>query len=198
MKYLILLLALAGCTSLPTQNTALNSVVFVETPDGSGSGVVLNDKCIVTADHVIANEQIIMMQNHKGDRFFATKAYENEPSDIAVVCTDKPLKAPPVIFAHDKPEEWEPVFTIGFPMGKKNILTEGRYQGDDVVSLQSAPGNSGGGVFNKDGEYIGFVDSFQVQMTAYGILGFPHITNIVPASKIAELLDKAGINYTKD
>ena len=71
------------------------------------------------------------------------------------------------------------VSAIGFPLSYQWIFTHGEYQGNSTVTAASAPGNSGGGVFDEDGHYIGLVQTIALYMSPYGALTFGHIVGIV-------------------
>jgi len=195
MKWLLSLLLLAACASVPPQQTARKSVMVVQTDTGHGSGVVINDKCALTAAHVVNGaKELVLIGNDTKPHVAAIAAVDTE-KDIGVVCAAKSLNAPPVQMVDKMPPDWTPVFTIGFPLDKEWILTEGLYQEDATTTTPVAPGNSGGGVFTKDGKYVGFIDALSLYQSPLGVLDFPHLASIVPVTDIRTFLDANHITY---
>jgi len=195
MKWLLSLLLLAACASVPPQQTARNSVVYVATDTGHGSGVVINEKCALTAAHVLDGAKEFILMGEDDAPHIAAIAAVDTDKDIGVVCAAKSLNAPPVQMVDKMPPDWTPVFTIGFPIDKKWILTEGRYQGDSTTTTPVAPGSSGGGVFTEDGKYVGFIDALALYSSPVGVLDFPHLATIIPVTDIRTFLDANHITY---
>ena len=181
-----------GCVSLPTPHDTVKSVVKVviyANKDNmvlsTGTGAVVNDHCIVSATHVFHGEDAhAEFSTNNGKTFPVTYGLGDDSTDIAVACTDKHIGVPWVTFATHDPDQWSPVYTIGFPLGENWVKTEGEWQDKTVVTVLTAPGNSGGPVFTADGVYIGFVDSIDI----YQNMAFTHMTNIVKYADIKAML----------
>ncbi len=134
-----------------------------------GSGYIIDPSgIVVTNNHVIegADEITVILQDNTSLK--ATLIGRDERSDIAVlkVTTDKPL--PSVKFGDsDKERVGDPVLAIGNPFGLGGSVTAGIVsargrnieQGpyDNFIQTDAAinKGNSGGPLFNMDGEVIG-------------------------------------------
>lgn len=202
MKALLLCAALlSACVSAPPTSpyvTARHQTVLVDVGDGHGTGVVLNDNCVLTADHVVNGEDAIVVQTDSGRSVPVKIALEEQALDIAVVCAAESLGAPHITFAKKMPEVYDEVFALGNPLNEHNVMTKGAYQGDSIITAQVAPGNSGGGVFDMQGRYIGFVDALEVYPSSRGMMVFPHLCIIVEIDKIATVLDAAHIGYTRE
>ena len=142
---------------------------------GTGTGFVLSsDGIVATNHHVIAeSKKIELTFNDGNDRvtYNAEVVIEDAKNDIALLkIDDRRFKS----FSNlpygidQKPRVGEKVFTIGFPvtnvLGNNYKVTNGIVSAlsgmlDDPTNLQHSaaiqPGNSGGPLFNKDGNVIG-------------------------------------------
>jgi serine protease Do len=134
-----------------------------------GSGFIIDPAgIVVTNNHVIDGADEITVTLHDGDTLKATLLGRDERTDIAVlqVKPDKPLTA--VQFGDsDKARVGDWVLAIGNPFGLGGSVTAGIVsargrdiqQGpyDNFIQTDAAinKGNSGGPLFNMDGEVIG-------------------------------------------
>lgn len=214
MKALLtaILFFLAGCASSadPVANHGHHTVyqdgrsqtVFVKTMSGHGTGFIVNDKCAVTAAHVVSESghllEAIIVTDPVGMAFESKVAAIDYDNDVAIVCSDKALDAPAVTFLGSMPPPYAIVFTIGFPLNDSKVLTIGQYQGNSLITATSAPGNSGGGVFDDNGYVVGLVDNLRVLNFGNGQFAiFSHLVGIVEQDKITALLDLNHITYQK-
>lgn len=198
---IILLSLLAACASAPQGQalyTSANAQTYLVGNElGHGTGVLLNRNCVLTAAHVVDGAKNVQLVDDKRHATQGTRIVQDEDSDIAVVCSDADLRGVPVTVACAMPERYEPVFTIGFPMGYDRVLTTGIYELNALITASAAPGNSGGGVFNQQGQYIGFVDTLTLYPTSNGgALAFPHLIGIIELDKIKSFLQTNKIGYT--
>lgn len=200
MKRLIFLclLFLSGCASYSPQsayNTALSSTVKVDGPTGSGSGVVINPHCIVTAGHVTdqKNKQQVLTQD--GKEYLIVRYYLAEFSDLAVACVDGTFAAPPARIRMKMPDQYASVFTIGNPLGENNVLTIGNYQGDNRMTAPIAWGNSGGGVFDESGNLIGIAVAITVRRIENYVFVIPHLAVMTTIRDIVPFLDENAIPF---
>lgn len=151
-----------------------------------GAGNVLNDRCVVTAAHV-ADREIMGVTTPSGKVSYMAKVIRDEDADIAVMCGTEKIDAPAISFGA-VPATYDPVFAIGYPLGRRLFLTEGRWQDDDMISAPCAPGNSGGGVFNAAGQYVGFLDAMAL-LHHYGeTLPVYHLCDVVSVKDIQAFL----------
>ncbi|WP_322037970.1 serine protease [Burkholderia cenocepacia] len=174
---LIVLATLVACTSLvSTQRASMGSVVSVMTDSGHGTGFPVSKHCVVTAEHVVDGaEKTVRFAGPDKVEHQAKVVRQDADLDIAVVCADT-AKMTPVRFA--------PVYTIGNPLIYNQIMTEGRYQGGSTITADVAPGNSGGPVFDENGDVIGLADALAVMMSPMGVMTFAHLATIVTVEKI--------------
>ncbi len=112
-------------------------------------GVLLNEHTLLTAAHCDVQRDIYV------GGFKAIIVKKDEQRDLMLLNLPRGMPCPCVSRAVT-PALDAPVYAVGFPMDKGQVLTEGRYGGsvrvDDVrdMVLYTAPvtfGNSGGGVF---------------------------------------------------
>jgi S1-C subfamily serine protease len=141
-----------------------------------GTGFLIDGKgFIVTNAHVVEGSQAVVLQNNKGQEFRASIVHINQENDIAILkIQDEDFKAHPTLpysFRKSGAEIGEPLFTLGFPR-EEIVYNEGYmsartgYNGDTLscqIGVSANPGNSGGPVFNKNGEVIGIINTRQAQ-----------------------------------
>jgi S1-C subfamily serine protease len=142
---------------------------------GLGSGVLISpDGKILTAAHVVQTADAIEVEFLTGEKIGA-RVLSSEPSaDVALLQLDKAPRAPFVakIGDSDAVEIGAPVFVVGAPLGASHTLTVGyisaRRRPNATLSGMSRAeffqtdaainqGNSGGPLFNMQGEVIGVV-----------------------------------------
>ena len=134
-----------------------------------GSGFIIHEKgIVVTNNHVISDaEDIIVRVN--GDKEFKAKVIGADPlSDIAVLQLETKEKFIPVKFGNsDKARIGDWVIAIGNPFGLGGTVTSGiisarnrsiglsRYEDYIQTDASINSGNSGGPLFNMNGDVIG-------------------------------------------
>lgn len=137
-----------------------------------GTGFLIDGKgFLVTNAHVIKGGSTFVVQSNKGQEFRAQTAYVNYNSDIAILKINdndwKPHSILPYSFRKGASDLGEPLFTLGFPR-EEIVYNEGYmsaktgYNGDTLtcqIGVPANPGNSGGPVFNKNGEVIGIINT---------------------------------------
>lgn len=147
-----------------------------------GSGFVIDaDGHIVTNNHVIEDADVIEVTFPDGDTFEADLVGRDPATDIAVLKIETAEPRPFVSFGNsDEAEVGEWVIAIGNPLGYSGSVTAGIISArnrdisagnyDDFIQTDVAinQGNSGGPLFNMDGEVIG-VNTAIISPTGYSI-----------------------------
>ena len=134
-----------------------------------GSGFIIDEKgIVVTNNHVIDGAEDIVVQVN-GEKKFKAKVIGADPlSDIAVLQMETNEKFTPVKFGDsDKARIGDWVIAIGNPFGLGGTVTSGiisarnrsigltRYEDFIQTDASINQGNSGGPLFNMDGDVIG-------------------------------------------
>ena len=153
---------------------------------GAGSGVILTtDGYIVTNYHVVEGAQQITVTLHDDSTYTATVVGSDQQSDIALLKIEATGLTPAVLGDSDNVQVGEVVIAVGNPMGTLGgTVTDGivsalnrdiSVEGNEMTLMQTSaaisPGNSGGGLFNTNGELIGIVNAKYSDEDAEG-LGF--------------------------
>ncbi len=156
-------------------NVVLEKAPANEKATNAGTSFLISEKgYLATNAHVVAGASTILVQNNKGQEFKATIAFIDKEKDLAILKIDdidfKPLKTLPYnIKKTSSSDLGEQVFTLGFPRDEI-VYNEGYmsaktgYKGDTStcqLAVSANPGNSGGPVFNKNGEVIGILSTAQ-------------------------------------
>src|ERR1700754_250367 len=148
--------------------SAKDSVAYITTGEGTGSGfVVSDDGYVVTNAHVVegANGQI---KAKIGDG--KTLDAQDASTDLALLKVDASNLKPLALGDSSTVQVGDPAYAIGNPFGLDRTLTTGvisalqrqisspnGFSIDDVLQTDAAinPGNSGGPLFNAQGQVIG-------------------------------------------
>ena len=174
---------------------------------GAGSGVIISsDGYILTCAHVVSGASNITVSI--GDKDYpATLVGEDTTSDIAVVKVDATGLTPATVGNSDSLKVGQSVMAVGNPLGELGGTVTGgmisalnrsvTIQGSSSVNTMSliqmdasvSPGNSGGGLFNMNGELVGIVNAKSSSSDAEG-LGFAIPIN--DAIKVAQELLENG------
>tara|TARA_B100000579_G_scaffold389584_1_gene363501 strand:+ start:222 stop:1631 length:1410 start_codon:yes stop_codon:yes gene_type:complete len=168
-----------------------------------GSGFIIDKKgIVVTNNHVIKGaEDIIVRVN--GDKDFKAEVIGSDPlSDIAILKIDTDEKFKTVKFGDsDRARIGDWVLAIGNPFGLGGTVTSGiisarnrsiglsRYEDFIQTDASINQGNSGGPLFNMDGDVIGINTAILGQSGSIGI-GFAIPSN--SAKRIIDQLIKFG------
>ena len=189
---------------------------------GAGSGVIISENgYILTCAHVISGANSIQVTTSDGVVYTATVVGSYEDGDIAVLKIEAEGLQTAVLGDSDKIQLAETVYAVGNPGGTlSGSITDGiisatsrtisisienevgpyglginnRIVSLDVLQTNAAvsPGNSGGGLFNAQGELIGIVNAKSSGENQEG-LGFAIPVNT--AQEIAVSLINTG-SYT--
>ena len=155
---------------------------------GAGSGIIISDSGhILTCYHVIEGAETIAVRLRNGESYQASVVASDEESDVAIIKIEPTSELTPVVFgSSDDLKVGDSVVAIGNPLGELGgSVTEGiisaldrevtiEDKGTFTVLQTSAAinsGNSGGGLFNRQGELIGMVNAKASEVGVEG-LGF--------------------------
>ena len=174
---------------------------------GAGSGVIISsDGYILTCAHVVDGASNITVTINDKD-YTATLVGEDTTSDIAVIKIDADGLTPATVGDSDSLKVGQNVMAVGNPLGELGGTVTGgmisalnrsvTIQGSSSVNTMSliqmdasvSPGNSGGGLFNMNGELVGIVNAKSSSSDAEG-LGFAIPIN--DAIKVAQELLENG------
>lgn len=181
LAILSLLFPLLGCSTHPGlhfsssgqerlspegRRSFLADCVKITTLSGSGSGLRLYDRLILTANHVILdNFQVvegIILADGAPYRF-----YRSDPtSDLALIedssCTIGSRDwGSPRWGGLGRPESGDECWMAGYPLGKGPYLTSGYWTtpadepGFSLISCPGMPGSSGSGIVDRQGRLVG-------------------------------------------
>lgn len=142
--------------------------------EGAGSGVILTeDGYIVTNHHVIEGASTIKVRLSSGQTYTAILTGTDEKTDLAVIKINASGLTAARLADSSSARVGDFVIAIGNPLGELGgTVTEGiisakdrkiTIDGESMTLLQTSaavnPGNSGGGLFNLDGELVGVVNA---------------------------------------
>ena len=188
--------------NLPNQN-GLNGSPKRRRTSALGSGFIISETgLVVTNNHVIEQADEILIELFSGEELKATLVGTDPKTDIALLKVeyDKPLSF--VKFGNSdlaRVGDW--VMAVGNPLGQgfsvsagiisaRNRALRGSY--DDFIQTDAAinRGNSGGPLFNMEGEVLG-VNTAIISPNGGSIgIGFSMASNVV--SKVVHQLEKYG------
>jgi S1-C subfamily serine protease len=167
--------------------------------EGLGSGVLISNTQVLTAAHVVHVADDILVQFKDGQLIHAVVVASSSYADVALLelneIPNNPQPCP--IGDSDKAKIGEKVFVIGAPYGLSYSLTSGHisgriepnkitdgFAGMEFIQTDAAinEGNSGGPMFNMNGEVIGIVSHIITISGGFEGLGFAATSNF--ATKI--------------
>jgi len=171
-----------------TQYQLQSSGITAVDVGGIGSGVLIAQSRILTAAHVVqaANEVIVEFPN--GEVIRASVLASRQDQDVALLELESvPTVAPVPIGDSDAVGIGDQIFVVGAPLGQTFTLTVGyvsarrispgmlgRASSLELIQTDAAinQGNSGGPMFNMDGEVVGIVSHILSQSGGSQGLGF--------------------------
>lgn len=176
------------------------------TPSSSGTGFAISrDGYIVTCYHVIEDASRIRIKGINGDyekTYNAQIIATDQKNDLAILKIDN-VQFPnfPYSLGSNLSDVGEGVFVLGYPqtqhLGEELKLTTGvissrsGYRGDMTtyqISAQVLPGNSGGPLFDNNGNIIGVVNAKYIE---------PNVSYAVKLNYLKTLLDNSNIRLSQ-
>lgn len=161
-----------------------------------GSGFLINEEgMIMTAAHVVQNADAILVSFADGQNVEAEVVSSITSSDVALIKVKEKINNPIVCILgnSDEIKIGEPVFVIGAPLGLEHSLSAGHVSGKskrpqvgggigEAEFIQTDTsinhGNSGGPMFNKNGEVVGIVSYIMSQSGGFDGIGFAASINV--------------------
>ncbi|WP_167618839.1 S1C family serine protease [Maribellus sediminis] len=191
---------------LEKKNPGIGNPTTQTSAQGFGSGVLVGKRnnYILTAAHVVANASKIQVEFSDGSMLSAVNRRLDKTADVALIELERPASNFPAakIGDSDKVRVGEDIFIIGNPLGlsfsvSKGIISgkhsemhetiEGKIQEFFQTDASINKGNSGGPMFNMQGEVIGIVSSILSFSGGFEGLGFAATSNIA-----VEILGQQG------
>ena len=176
-------------------------VVCIEGGDGNGqdalgSGFFVDPHHIVTVAHDLVGSESLTVYRQDGARARASVVAVDENADVMLLNVRESCASGAYAPMVNLPQVQlgESVSTIGCPFGLEHSLSRGfvshpgrAVQGSPLVQMDMRvhPGNSGGPVFNAQGQMIGMIRGT--------LKASPNISFAIPAGVIARLLDNARV-----
>ena len=170
---------------------------------GQGSGFIISaDGYILTNTHVVDDTDEVVVKLHDKREFRAKVVGKDNRTDVALIKINADNLPKVTIGAPDKLRVGEWVLAIGAPFGFENSVTAGIVsakgrslpQENYVPFIQTDvavnPGNSGGPLFNLNGEVVGM--NSQIISRNGGYMGLSFAIPIDVAMDIADQLKSKG------
>jgi serine protease Do len=141
-----------------------------------GTGFLIDGKgLMITNAHVVQKSRNIRVFNSKGQQFNAFVVRLDISRDVAIIKIDddhfKSIPLLPYGIRNGVSDIAEPVFTLGFPRdeivyGEGYMSARTGFKGDTLscqITIAANPGNSGGPIFNHNGEVIGILSAKETE-----------------------------------
>lgn len=169
---------------------------------GSGSGVIItSDGYIVTNNHVVSGAEAIKVYLQDGTEYEAQLIGTDSYTDLAVIKINAENLPAATVGSSSTLMVGDTIYAIGNPLGvlatsvskgivsglDREVTVDGQQMTLMQVNASVNPGNSGGGLFNADGELVGIVNSKASGENVEGI-GFA-IPMDTAKSVITDLMD---------
>ncbi|MBO4520492.1 MAG: Do family serine endopeptidase [Alphaproteobacteria bacterium] len=169
-----------------------------------GSGFVYDkDGHVITSAHVVENMTEVMVTMNDGTAMTGKVLGRDPKTDLALLKIDAKELTPVVIGSSDAAKIGDPVLAVGNPFGLGNTVTSGIISArsrdiqvgpyDDFIQTDAAinRGNSGGPLFNANGEMIGV--NTAIFSPSGGSVGIAFAVPSKMVKTVADALIKDGV-----
>lgn len=179
---------------ISTESVVTGSFAQQYVQQGAGSGVIISqDGYILTNNHVINGANSVKVRLRDGTEYDATIIGSDSDNDIALLKVSATGLSPATFGDSNSLAVGDYVVAIGNPLGELGgTVTDGIISAlarkvtieDTQMTLlqtnaQVNPGNSGGGLFNANGELVGIVNAKQSATEVEGIAFAIPINNLL-------------------
>lgn len=179
---------------ISTESVVTGSFAQQYVQQGAGSGVIISqDGYILTNNHVIDGANSVKVRLRDGTEYDATIVGSDSDNDIALLKVSATGLSPATFGDSSSLAVGDYVVAIGNPLGELGgTVTDGIISAlarkvtieDTQMTLlqtnaQVNPGNSGGGLFNANGELVGIVNAKQSATEVEGIAFAIPINNVL-------------------
>lgn len=172
----------------------------------TGSGFFVSGNIIATNEHVVneaTNVEVVVTNNTEVKTYEAKVLCTDKANDLALLqISDQsftPVNSLPYTIARKSYDAGSSVFSMGYPYAKNGMgdevkITDGiissktGFKGDVAtyqISAPIQPGNSGGPLFDKQGNLVG--------ITSSGIVGLDNVGYAIKSAYLYNLIDSAPI-----
>ncbi len=164
--------------------TGMGGMFSSYTTEVYGSGVIISeDGYILTANHVIDGGKTVTVTTVDGSKYDATVIGADKKTDVAVIKIEANGLSPAKLSSSETLAAGDFVFTVGNAFGQNgnsavfgfigDVNREVSYDGEtrNMIQLDGNinKGNSGGGLFDSNGELIGIVSALQTSADLNGV-----------------------------
>ena len=174
---------------------SVGAVTKTVSSEGLGSGFMISDKQIITAAHVVQVAEKLNVKFNDGEIIPAKVITSFNTADVALLELIWPRKNAVTVKLgdSDKAKIGSKVFVVGAPFGLSHSLSSGYVSGilkdeesknpftiSEFIQTDAAinTGNSGGPMFNMQGEVIGIVSNILTESGGFQGIGFAATSNL--------------------
>ena len=179
---------------ISTESVVTGSFAQQYVQQGAGSGVIISqDGYILTNNHVINGANSVKVRLRDGTEYDATIIGSDSDNDIALLKVNATGLSPATFGDSNSLAVGDYVVAIGNPLGElggtvtygiisalaRKVTIEDTQMTLLQTNAQVNPGNSGGGLFNANGELVGIVNAKQSATEVEGIAFAIPINNVL-------------------
>lgn len=197
------LLFLASCAEIPkTELFDSNVKITLSNGKSHGSGTYIGNGYFLTAGHVITDDEKFVIETKEGQFFEGEKIWSNMKYDVGLIHVDIKIDNLQIHNIDCRlPVIGEEITTVGSPYFLSFVETKGTVTLEKVdkigpwnevfvSDITALPGNSGGPVFDKEGDVIGIIVGLTgAENPQTGMIMPIGFTYIVPSTTICKLMN---------